>query len=385
MSDLRIIVVALAMALPIQALAAEQPASTLVKPDLSTQTLGSRASAAKTPPVTSVKAAKPPVVACANPKALGVSRTIEIDTTNGPRFGLFQYKLNDILAPGEVVLTFDDGPLPAYTMKILKALDHHCTKATFFPVGKMAIAFPKTLKEVARRGHTIGSHTWTHRLKLGRTSFVRAHREIEMGISAVRRALGKPIAPFFRFPFLSDQRAAMAHLTRRNVSVFSISLDSNDYRTKSGSRVVRTIMRQLKSSGKGIALFHDIQKSSARAMPAMLDRLKAGGYRIVHLKAKAPGTTLAAYDKLADQKYLAKHGTDAERKLARRRLVWPRVGAAPKSTSGGPTAALHRAVKAGAYFAVTPGSRRSASGRSAPTPPSRGPGKDWRETAFEPD
>ncbi len=388
MSDLRAIVIALVFVLATQAQAAEKPAALAGKPDGSVQAHASRADAAKTPSAKLVKAAKQPAAACANPKALGVSRTVEIDTTNGPRFGLIQYKLNDILAPGEVVLTFDDGPLPAYTMKILKALDHHCTKATFFPVGKMAIAFPQTLKEVARRGHTIGSHTWTHRWKLRRASFVHAHREIEMGISAVRRALGKPIAPFFRFPFLSDQRAAMAHLSRRNVSVFSISIDSNDYRTKSGSRVVRTIMRQLKSNGKGIALFHDIQTSSARAMPAMLDRLKAAGYRIVHLTAKAPGTTLAAYDKLADQKYLAKHGTNAEQKLARRRLVWPKVGAAPKSTSRSPTAALHSVVKPGAFIAVTPGRRRGASGQSnplAPATPGSSPGKDWREQAFEPD
>ena len=370
MRDLRVIVFALGVALGIPAQADEKPAAAHKSPAAAKQSIVART--LKTPPGKRA--------ACANPNALGVARTIEIDTKNGPRFGLFQYKRHDILKPGEVVLTFDDGPLPAYTMQILKALEHHCTKATFFPVGRMAIAFPATLREIARRGHTIGSHTWSHRRQLGRSSYARAHHEIEMGISAVRRALGKPIAPFFRFPFLSDQRAAMAHLSRRNISTFSISIDSNDYRTRSGQRVVRAIMRQLKSSGKGIALFHDIQVSSARAMPAMLDRLKAGGYRIVHLKAKSPGTTLADYDRLAERKFLAKHGTDAERKLARRGGAWPKVGDAPI------TAAIHGTIKPGS-FAAAPDT--SPGGLAPLLPAARPPGAssdgDWRQKVFDPD
>src|SRR6476619_3704261 len=73
------------------------------------------------------------------PDALGVSRVAEIDTSSGPRFG-FQYKEQDILADGEVVLTFDDGPLRPYSRPVLEALAAHCTKATFFVVGRMAVA-----------------------------------------------------------------------------------------------------------------------------------------------------------------------------------------------------------------------------------------------------
>ena len=97
-----------------------------------------------------------------NAKAIGVSRTIEIDTTGGPGFGMQQYRAYDFLKPGEVVLTFDDGPLPGPTRKILKALANHCTKAIFFPVGKLAAGYPEVLRAVAKAGHSIGAHTYNH-------------------------------------------------------------------------------------------------------------------------------------------------------------------------------------------------------------------------------
>ena len=139
------------------------------------------------------------------PNALGVSRVAEIDTSAGPRFG-FQYKEQDILADGEVVLTFDDGPLRAYTKPVLEALAAHCTKATFFVVGRMAVADPEMVREYARRGHTVGTHTWSH-ANLHASTPLKARAEIELGFSAVQQALGKPVAPFFRFPYLRRLQA----------------------------------------------------------------------------------------------------------------------------------------------------------------------------------
>ena len=69
---------------------------------------------------------------CANPNALGVSRTVEIDTTGGPGFGFEHYKEYDFLSLKEVVLTFDDGPQVGYTHAILRALADQRVKATFF-------------------------------------------------------------------------------------------------------------------------------------------------------------------------------------------------------------------------------------------------------------
>ena len=126
---------------------------------------------------------------CANPNALGVARTVEIDTTSGPGFGFEQYKAHDFLLLREVVFTFDDGPWPNNTRAVLDALANHCTKATFFPIGKHALYHPEILKEVAAAGHTVGGHTWSH-ANLGKGKGDNATEEIEKGFSAVKLALG---------------------------------------------------------------------------------------------------------------------------------------------------------------------------------------------------
>ena len=115
-----------------------------------------------------------------NPNALGLARTVEVDTTGGPGFGFEQYKAHDFLVLNEVVLTFDDGPWPGNTTAVLAALAHHCTKATFFPVGKHALWHPEILKQVAVAGHTIGAHTWSH-VNLAKVKADKATEEIEKG------------------------------------------------------------------------------------------------------------------------------------------------------------------------------------------------------------
>jgi peptidoglycan/xylan/chitin deacetylase (PgdA/CDA1 family) len=242
--------------------------------------------------------------ACQNQtNTLGVSRVVQIDTSDGPRFGHQQYSDLDLLREGEVAFTFDDGPLRPYTRAVLDALATHCTKATFFIVGRMAVADPEMVKEIARRGHTIGTHTWSHR-NLRTLLPHRAKEEIELGFSAVRKAVGAPIAPFFRFPYLSDSRAIITYLQQRQIGIFSIDADAYDYRTQDAATVHRTIIRALTEKGKGIILFHDIQPSTARALKRLLDDLQARGFRVVHFAPKTPATTLPAYDALAEKALL---------------------------------------------------------------------------------
>jgi peptidoglycan-N-acetylglucosamine deacetylase len=259
------------------------------------------------------------------PNVLGVSRTIEIDTSTGPRFGSQYNKAEDILADGEVVLTFDDGPSRAYTKPVLEALEKQCTKATFFLVGRMAVADPEMVKEYAKRGHTIGAHTWSH-ANLQAMSSVRARAEIELGFSAVQHALGKPLAPFFRFPYLRDTRAATTYLQGRQVAMFSIDIDSKDYRTTNPSTVRHKVIADLARQRKGIILFHDIQVSTARALPGLLADLKAKGYRIVHLKPKATLATVPEYDALAEQEFSGQRRVASHHPLAKRAFPWSLTG-----------------------------------------------------------
>ena len=232
-----------------------------------------------------------------NPNALGIARTVEIDTTGGPGFGFEQYKMHDFLLMREVVFTFDDGPWPNNTRAVLAALAQHCTKATFFPIGKHALWHPEILKEVAAAGHTIGGHTWSH-ANLEKMKGEKSTEEIEKGFSAIKIALGAPPAPFFRFPFLKDKEN-LAYLGSRNIAVFSHDLDSFDFKARTADNVITSVMTKLERKGKGIILMHDFQQATAAAMPGLLNELKAKGYKVVHTKAKTPLATMAQWDDAA--------------------------------------------------------------------------------------
>ena len=234
---------------------------------------------------------------CANPNALGIARVVEIDTTGGPGFGFEHFKQLDFLRDKEVVLTFDDGPWPLNTPSVLKTLAEECTTGIFFPIGKHATYYPEILKQVAAAGHTVGSHTWSHaNLNNKKLSEQQDKDEIEKGFSAVKWALGTAPSPFFRFPALQHPPAMVTYLGERNIGIFSCDLDSFDFKASKPQQVIDTVMKKLDKLGKGIILMHDFQKHTAEALPELLHRLKAGGYKVVQMKAKAPVQTIAEYD-----------------------------------------------------------------------------------------
>jgi peptidoglycan/xylan/chitin deacetylase (PgdA/CDA1 family) len=232
-----------------------------------------------------------------NNNALGVSRVVEIDTTGGPGFGFEHFKQYDFLQPGEVVLTFDDGPWPHNTAEVLAALAANCTKAIFFPIGEHTMWAPEILKQVAAGGHTIGSHTWSHK-DLSKLSFEDSKVEIEKGISAVRWGLGYPASPFFRFPALRHPPEDVTYLGQRNIAIFSTDMDSFDFKIHKPDQVIASVLAKLKKNGKGIVLMHDFQRATADAAPELLKQLKSNGYRVVFMKAKEPVQTIAAYDEM---------------------------------------------------------------------------------------
>ena len=253
------------------------------------------------------RARRPPHPRARASNALGVSRVVEIDTTGGPQFGFEHFKAHDFLRPGEVVLTFDDGPWPKNTPAVLAALAAHCTKAIFFPIGLHATYEPGILKQVAAAGHAVGSHTWCHQdlsktkgrcLMNGKIQTVKydPKDEIEMGISAVRMAVGRPTAPYFRFPALKHPPELLAYLAQRNIAVFSTDFDSFDFKMRRPEQVRQSVMARLNKLGKAIILMHDFQHATAEAAADLLNDLKAGGYKVVFMKPKFPVTTIASYD-----------------------------------------------------------------------------------------
>jgi peptidoglycan-N-acetylglucosamine deacetylase len=274
--------------------------------------------------------AAPPAAAPANeaacgPSAIGLSRTVEIDATNGPRFGRQQYKENDFLKDGEIVLTFDDGPSSIYTPRVIEALTYHCTKATFYMVGSRALAETGLVKEIHRKGHTIGTHTWSH-ANLRNIGIERAKPEFELGFSGVQKALGKPIAPFFRFPYLADSRAMQEYARTRHMAMFSIDMDAYDYKTLQPVEVHKAIMRQVLEQRKGIILFHDIQPATAGALKNLLSDLKSKGFKVVHTVPKGRAETLSPYDLQANLQLAQKTMAAQSNPLVTRSPTWGRAG-----------------------------------------------------------
>ena len=253
----------------------------------------------RTAPPPAPPPASGPKVACNGATdALGVSRVVQIDTTGGPGFGFEHFKQLDFLKDKEVVLTFDDGPWPGNTPAVLKALADECTTGIFFSIGKHATYYPEILKQVAAAGHTVGSHTWGHAtLTNKKLTDQQKKDEIEKGFSAVKWALGGASpAPFFRFPALQHPPEMVTYLGERNIAMFSCDLDSFDFKARNAQAVIDVTFKKLDKLGKGIILMHDFHKHTAEALPALLKKLKAGGYKVVQMKAKAPVQTLPQYD-----------------------------------------------------------------------------------------
>lgn len=245
----------------------------------------------------------PPALAAAaecRPEALGTARTLEVPFTQGP-VGKASYGRTLPLERGEVVLTFDDGPLPRRTQAVLDALEAECVKATFFVVGSMVAQFPDTLRRTAAAGHTIASHTWSHRyLDRVRSPAVRRD-QINGGLEAVRTVLtddAPALSPFFRFPGLGHSPALDRYATGQKLVPFSIDVDGDDWKKISPQAVMDRVLRRLDAAGRGIILLHDIQPRTVAILPALLRELKARHYRVVHVVPARDDTkaALAALD-----------------------------------------------------------------------------------------
>ena len=220
-----------------------------------------------------------------HPNALGTSRTLVVDPREHPRIGTMQYPETLPLEDHEVVLTFDDGPLPHNSNQVLDILASQCVKATFFTIGRMAQAYPEGVRKLRDAGHSIGAHTQNHPLSMNRMPVERARQEIDDGIASVKAALGDDaaLAPFFRIPGLSRAEGVEDYLASQGIQTWSADFLADDWRHISSSRVYDLAMKRLEEKGRGILLLHDIQARTVAALPRILHELKARGYRIVHV------------------------------------------------------------------------------------------------------
>jgi peptidoglycan/xylan/chitin deacetylase (PgdA/CDA1 family) len=222
-----------------------------------------------------------------NPDALGTSRVLTVTPGELSRIGSMQYPQTLPLNDHEVVITFDDGPIPPYTNAVLDTLASQCVKATYFLVGEMARAYPSIVRRIYNSGHTIGTHSQNHPLAFQHLSLQSAERQIDGGIDSVDAALGDPkaISPFFRFPGLGRTSAFESYLASKSLVTWSADVVADDWKHISASEIVRRAMRRLEARGRGILLLHDIHPATALALPVLLKELKAHGYHIVQVVA----------------------------------------------------------------------------------------------------
>ena len=232
---------------------------------------------------------------CPRKGTLGTSRILKVDAASFPRVGLKSFPQTLPLADHEVVLTFDDGPWPSTTPRVLAALAQECVRATFFLIGKHASEHPDLVRKIAAEGHSIGHHTWSHRslmrIKPGETS-----EEIDHGIEADELALHGaattvPSTPFFRFPGFEMTPATLDMLQSRGIVVFGTDLWASDWNSMTPKQELRLIVDRLKAARRGIILFHDTKKRTAAMLPAFLHYLRDNDYRVVHVVPTGPGVS----------------------------------------------------------------------------------------------
>lgn len=229
-----------------------------------------------------------------------VTPTVTVQTEGGPAYGGMQYPRSVALGPKQVALTFDDGPDPETTPRILGILDRHCVKATFFMVGIYAEKHPEIVREVAARGHTIGTHTWSHPNNLRHFSLSQAQREIRRGFAAVEETLAgaseedkSRLAPFFRFPGLNDGKALIGWLGERNIATFSCEFGADDWKSISSAQVRLRAIRNIASVGRGILILHDTKPHTADMLSDFIVTMRAQGYSFAQLVPEPRGRELA--------------------------------------------------------------------------------------------
>ena len=244
---------------------------------------------AAAPSSTTTPAAKTAEATCpGHPDALGTERVLTITPKEFQHIGAIGYNQELPLRDHEVVLTFDDGPIPPYTNSVLDTLQANCVKATYILVGEMARLRPYLVRRIYNQGNSIGTHSETHPLPFQRLSMARVERQVDGGIVSVDNALGDPraLSPFFRIPGFGRTKAIDAFLAKKGLITWSADIDTDDWKrgTTPNALIART-MKRLNARGRGIILMHDIHPDTALALPRLLKELKKEGYHVVHVVA----------------------------------------------------------------------------------------------------
>lgn len=182
----------------------------------------------------------------------------------------------------EVALTFDDGPHPVNTPKVLDILDQYGVKATFFVTGQNAERYPELIRRIVREGHTLGNHTYDHSdlAKLSQSDIL---NELSRTQRAVDKALGyhyelKQVRP----PYGSADQEVKDTLKGQGSQEILWNVDSNDWRyPKNDKAILDNVFAGSESVyvRGGVILFHDIHPQSVRVLDDTIERLQKEGFK----------------------------------------------------------------------------------------------------------
>lgn len=173
-----------------------------------------------------------------------------------------------------VALTYDDGPNPVYTEKLLKVLAEEDVPATFFLMGKQVELYPEIVKEIRNEGHMIGNHTYSH-INVCNTSREQVFEEIKKTNELIFQSCGS-YPELFRPPFGCERKGLSEEL-----AMFFVfwNIDTRDWHVQNTSAIVNRILKNVKDGD--IILMHDAYDTTVEATKTVIPKLKEMGYTFV--------------------------------------------------------------------------------------------------------
>lgn len=197
------------------------------------------------------------------------------DTVTGPK--RLSYNSCNVDGP-YIALTFDDGPHPTLTPKLLDILKEKGVKATFFVLGSCVAANPEVLQRAAAEGHEIGNHSWDHKAfpKSGGSGVA---AQINQTNAAIESSTGKK-PTLVRPPYGATNATITKRLNEEfGLKVIMWDVDPLDWKNRNSEHVKSEILKATKAGS--IVLSHDIHPTTVDAMAATIDALKEKGFQFV--------------------------------------------------------------------------------------------------------
>ncbi len=187
---------------------------------------------------------------------------------------------NHLIKDKVIALTFDDGPNPEYTLKVLILLKKHHAKATFFCIGKHVKNNPEILKEIVSEGHLVGNHSYNHQKSFGFLSSKKVIKELKRTNKIIKQTVGFK-AVFFRPPFGVVNPNISKAVKKLKLHVFGWSIRSYDTVAKNPDKVYQKIIAKIKKGD--IILMHDSSDLSIDVLEKVLVYFDKNNFKTITL------------------------------------------------------------------------------------------------------